>query len=118
VIDSTHPLARRPRLRLADLDGLDLVVPPPQRPHRRALERALLDAGVSWQPTAEVDGWDLLIHFAALGIGATIVNGCAQVPDGLTATPVSDLPTVRYWAAWRRQRHPQPPDILDHLQQR
>jgi LysR family transcriptional regulator, low CO2-responsive transcriptional regulator len=118
VIDSTHPLARRDRLRLADLGGLDLVVPPPDRPHRKSLERALLDAGVTWQPAAEADGWDLLVHFAALGIGATIVNGCVQVPDGLAAVPVTDLPTVRYWAAWRRQRHAQRPDILDHLQPR
>jgi LysR family transcriptional regulator, low CO2-responsive transcriptional regulator len=118
MIDSTHPLARRDRLHLADLGGLDLVVPPSDRPHRKALERALLDAGVTWQPAAEADGWDLLVHFAALGIGATVVNGCVQVPDGLAAVPVTDLPTVRYWAAWRRQRHAQRPDILDHLQPR
>jgi DNA-binding transcriptional LysR family regulator len=118
VIDSTHPLARRKRLRLADLGGLDLVVPPPDRPHRKALERALLDAGVTWQPAAEADGWDLLVHFAALGIGATVVNGCVQVPDGMSAIPVTDLATVRYWAAWRRQRHVHRPDILDHLRQR
>jgi hypothetical protein len=110
VIDSAHQLAGRARLRLPDLAGLDLVVPPPERAHRKALERALLDADVAWQPAAEADGWDLLIHFTALGIGATIVNGCVQVPDGLTAVPVIDLPVVRYWMAWRR--HTRPPDIL------
>jgi DNA-binding transcriptional LysR family regulator len=115
VIDAKHPLARRARLRLADLGGLDLVVPPPDRPHRRALERALLDAGASWQPAAEADGWDLLVHLAGLGIGATVVNGCVPVPDGLTAVPVTDLPAVRYWAVWRRRRHAEPRDILRHL---
>jgi LysR family transcriptional regulator, low CO2-responsive transcriptional regulator len=40
------------------------------------------------------------------------------IADGLAAVPVTDLPTVRYWAAWRRQRHAQRPDILDHLQPR
>jgi DNA-binding transcriptional LysR family regulator len=115
VIDSGHPLAGRERLRLTDLDGLDLVVPLPDRPHRRALERAFLEAGVDWRPVAEADGWDLLVHFAKLGIGATIVNGCVPVPEGLTAVPVTDLPAVRYWAVWRGQGEAGPPDVLRHF---
>jgi LysR family transcriptional regulator, low CO2-responsive transcriptional regulator len=106
VIGDDHPLAARKRLRLGDLAGLDLVVPPAHRPHRRSLERALLGAGVQWQPVAESDGWDLLVHFASLGIGATVVNGCVGLPSGLTGIPISDLPRVRYWAAWRKQRQP------------
>jgi DNA-binding transcriptional LysR family regulator len=115
VIDDAHRLARRARLRLRDLDGLDLIVPPQDRPHRRALERTLLDAGVSWRPVAEADGWDLLVHFAVLGVGATIVNGCVPVPAGLTGIPITDLPAVRYWAAWRPYHDAEPPELLRHL---
>jgi DNA-binding transcriptional LysR family regulator len=115
IIAQAHPLARRERLRLADLDGLDLVVPPIDRPHRRALERGLADAGVTCHPVAEADGWDLLVHFAALGIGATVVNGCVPAPDGMAAVPVTDLPVVRYWAAWRRHRREGRPAIVEHL---
>ena len=115
MVEDGHRLAGREDLRLRDLDGLDLVVPPSGRAHRRALERALLDAGVTWQPAAEADGWDLLVHFAGLGIGATIVNGCVQAPPGLTAVPVTDLPAVRYWAIWRPQRHAHVGDLLTHL---
>ena len=104
MISDNHPLARQDHLALADLAGLELVVPPSGRPHRRALERALLDAGVPWQVAAEADGWDLLVHFASLGIGATIVNGCITPPAGLTAKPVTGLAAVRYWATWRPQR--------------
>lgn len=104
MISSPHPLAAKDQVSLPDLAGLDLVVPPPGRPHRRALERALLDAGVPWQVAAEADGWDLLVHFASLGIGATIVNGCVPAPAGLAATPITGLPAVRYWATWRPQR--------------
>lgn len=118
VVDSGHPLAGRTRLRLRDLAGLDLVVPPAGRPHRRALERALLSAGVRWQPVAEADGWDLLVHFAGLGIAAAVVNGCVPVPGGMAGIPIADLPAVRYWAAWRPQRHPQPPDLVRHLENR
>ena len=115
VVAATHPLAARATVRVRDLAGLDLLVPPPERPHRRSLDRALADAGVAWRPVAEVDGWDLLVHFAALGLGATVVNGCVPVPDGLAAVPVTDLPAVRYWAAWRKHRHADPPPFVNLL---
>jgi DNA-binding transcriptional LysR family regulator len=115
VIGDGHPLARRDQVALPDLAGLDLVVPPPGRPHRQALERALLDAGVPWQVAAEADGWDLLVHFADLGLGAAIVNGCVLPPAGLAVIPVSGLPAVRYWAAWRPQRETRISDLLAAL---
>lgn len=115
VVPAGHRLAARAEVRLADLDGLRFVVPPPGRPHRAALERALLDAGVTWSAAAEVDGWDLLVQFAALGLGATVVNGCVGLPDGLVAIPVADLPRVRYWLAWRAEREPLVDDVLATL---
>jgi DNA-binding transcriptional LysR family regulator len=115
MIDRRHPLAGRARVALTDLDGLDLVVPPAGRPHRKALDRALLDAGVGWRPAAEVDGWDLLVHFATMGIGACVVNGCVPAPAELAATPIADLPTVRYWAVWRAQRRSIVADALAEL---
>lgn len=115
MIDAAHRLAGRDRVSLPDLAGLDLVVPPPGPPHRRALDRALLDAGVRWQPTAEADGWDLLVHLASLGIGAAIVNGCVVPPPGLTAIEITGLPAVRYWAAWRAQRQAHVSDLLARL---
>jgi DNA-binding transcriptional LysR family regulator len=104
VVPGDHRLARRGSARLADLEGLDLVVPPIGRVHRRNLEHALRDGGVSWRVGAEVDGWDLLLHFVSLGMGAAVVNGCVEPPAGLVSLPVTDLPPVRYWAAWRPHR--------------
>jgi DNA-binding transcriptional LysR family regulator len=104
MVSQEHALAGRGQAGLADLAGLDLVVPPAGRPHRRSLERALADAGVPWQAAAEADGWDLLVHLASLGVGATVVNGCVPPPGGMVAIPVRGLPAVRYWAAWRPQR--------------
>jgi DNA-binding transcriptional LysR family regulator len=104
MVDAGHELAGRASVTLGDLAGMSLVVPPAGRPHRRSLERALLDAGVPWAAAAEADGWDLLVHLSSLGIGATVVNGCVPAPPGMTAVPVTGLPPVRYWAAWRPQR--------------
>lgn len=115
VVADDHPLADRRQVAIGDLSGLSLVVPPPGRPHRRALERALTDAGAIWQVAAEADGWDLLVHFAGLGIGATIVNGCVALPTGLTAIPVTSLPAISYWAAWRPERHDRVARLLDLL---
>jgi len=115
VVPTRHPLAQRSRVRLSDLAGLDLLVPPAGRPHRRALDQALAGAGVDWRVAAEVDGWDLLVHFAALGLGATVVNGCVAVPSRLRTIPISDLPAVRYWAAWRPQRTTALAAVLGHL---
>ena len=115
MIDREHPLAGRSQVALADLDGLELVVPPAGRPHRGSLDRALLDAGVAWRPVAEADGWDLQVHFTAMGIGACVVNGCVPAPDELAAVPITDLPAVHYWAVWRAQRRPVVADLLAEL---
>ncbi len=104
VVAARHRLAARNEVTLSDLDGLDLVLPPTGRPHRAALDRELARVGASCAVAAEVDGWDLLVHFAALGLGATVVNGCVQVPARLKAVPITDLPAVTYWAAWRTER--------------
>jgi DNA-binding transcriptional LysR family regulator len=104
VVPRQHRLGKARAIRLTDLDGLDLVLPPRGRPHRESLETALRAATVKWQVTAEVDGWDLLVHFVRLGLGATVVNGCVPAPEGLVAIPVSDLPRVSYWATWRSPR--------------
>jgi hypothetical protein len=115
MVPTRHPLARRRQVRLADLDGQSLVVPPSGRAHRRTLERALLDADVAWRVAAEVDGWDLQAHLTALGVGATVVNVCVRPPKGVAAVPIADLPPVRYWAACRRPRLPMVADVLSQL---
>ncbi len=92
VVPRSHPLARKRSVGLAALEGLALVVPPVGRPHRAMISRALQAAGVSWTVAAEANGWGLILHFAALGIGAAIVNGFCRIPSGLVARPLRGLP--------------------------
>lgn len=57
------------------------------------------------------------MHMSDLGIGATIVNGCVQLPAGLRAVPIRGLPKIRYWATWRPQRQALVRDFLDLVRQ-
>jgi LysR family transcriptional regulator, low CO2-responsive transcriptional regulator len=101
ILPAAHPLARRRRLRLRDLAGAALVVPPPHRPHRIALERALRAAGVEWSVAVEAEGWPLTLHFVSLGLGLAVVNGCVTPTAGLVSRPVADLPDIPYYAFHR-----------------
>lgn len=96
LVPDGHRLARHRSVTLAGLAGASLVIPPQHRPHRVLLERALGAAGVDWTVAVEAEGWPLITHFVALGVGLAIVNGCVPAPPGLVARPVTDLPPVAY----------------------
>jgi DNA-binding transcriptional LysR family regulator len=104
LLPRRHPLARKRSLRLHDLDGERLIVPPPGAPHRETIARALEAAGVTWQLAVEAQGWDLFAHFTRLGLGIAIVNAFPHAPAGVYARPLRDLPSVTY----RLLRRPQP----------
>jgi hypothetical protein len=37
-----------------------------------------------------------MLHFARLGVGLAIVNGCCCVPRGLVTRPLPELPKIHY----------------------
>jgi DNA-binding transcriptional LysR family regulator len=92
-----HPLARRRRIGLTDLQGARLVVPPDGRPLRSIVAAALLSAGVRWEVAVEAVGWPLTLHFVQLGAGLAIVNAICRLPPGVVARPVPALPSTHYW---------------------
>ncbi len=102
AVPAAHPLARRRSIKLRDLEGARLVVPPPGRPHRAAITAALLAAGVAWEPAVEASGWEPMLHFVALGVGIAIVNACCRLPRGLVARPLPELPRRSYSVIRRR----------------
>ena len=106
VVPAAHPLARRRSVRLRDLEGARLIVPPEGRPHRAAITSALLAAGVTWEPAVEASGWEPMLHFVALGVGLSIVNACCRLPRGLTARPLAELPRRTYSVIRRRDAAP------------
>jgi DNA-binding transcriptional LysR family regulator len=59
-------------------------------------------ADVPWTVAAEIEGWPLTVHYAALGVGLAVVTGCVTPAPGLVARRVTDLPHVTYHAVHRR----------------
>jgi DNA-binding transcriptional LysR family regulator len=120
VMPQDHPLARRRSLTVRDLAGAVLVVPPPDRPHRITLERALLGAEVSWSIAVEAEGWPLILRFVALGAGLAVVNGCVEPPPELVSRPITDLPAVPYYAVHRpgALADPRVNELLDTIRTR
>ncbi len=96
VIRRGHPLARKRQLRLRDLAGQRLILPPAGRPHREQVVRALASAGVSVELAVEATGWELMLHFAELGVGLSVVNDICRIPRTLVAKPLPELPSLRY----------------------
>ena len=107
VVPDGHRLAGRAQVRLKDLEDEALIVAPQGRPHRTMLNQLLMAAGVSWRVAVEAEGWELMLHFARLGVGLAVVNGCCHIPEGLTARPLRELPVIGYHVVHR-------PGGLDH----
>lgn len=93
-----HVLTAKERLSPKDLKGETFVLPPKGKPHRQALDAVLGNPMVS----VEALGWELMLHFSALGMGLTIVNGCCVLPTGLVGRPFMALSPVRYVLCHRK----------------
>jgi DNA-binding transcriptional LysR family regulator len=96
AIPSGHRLAHRSRLKLKDLSGERLVVPPPGRPHRQMLGAMLQSDRVEWEVAMEANGWELMLSFVAMGVGLAVVNACCRMPKGVVAVPIPELPSLHY----------------------
>lgn len=96
VLPNWHALALAPSLKLEQLEGCRLIVPPPERPQRQMLAAHFRRLGVSWEVAVEANGWELQLHFVKLGLGWAIVNSFCPIPEGFAAVPLPQLPPVDY----------------------
>lgn len=102
IVPRGHFLTKKKKIRLSDLEGQSLILPPNNRPHRMAINQALLSKDVDWEIAIEANGWELMIHFVALGMGLTIVNSCCRISNKLVAIPIHDLPKQHYYIIKRK----------------
>ena len=105
VVSTRHRLARRKSLRLKDLDGLPLICPTPPSRLRDTIAGWLGAAGFEFNPALGTSGWELMMHFASLDLGAAVVNGCCRPPRCTVAIPLKDLPPTRYYLVSHRSEY-------------
>jgi DNA-binding transcriptional LysR family regulator len=101
AIPKQHPLSARRNIRLRDLNGAALIVPPPGRPHRVMLSQMLQSAQVDWTVAVEASGWEVMLHLVRLGMGLAVVNACCRIPSGVVTRSVPDLPSLQYFVFCR-----------------
>jgi len=117
AVSATSPLATSARLRLRDLANVRLVLPTPERPHRRFVDEALRAEGLTATVAVEANGWELALRFVELGVGASIVSGFCRPPPGVVLRPLVDLPAKTYHLLRRDDgdRHPARQQLRQHL---
>jgi LysR family transcriptional regulator, low CO2-responsive transcriptional regulator len=97
VLRRDHALAKKKGLCIRDLADSSLIVPPAGSPFREVLATYFQQHKVDWSVALEANGWELMMHFAGLGLGLAIVNGCCEVPRGCVAIPIPELPPANYY---------------------
>ncbi len=111
VVPRDHELATRGAVRLADLDGLELLLPASGTTFRQELDDAARDASVRLVARAEVDGLRLVASLTARGLGPSILPAttAAEGLDGFARLTVGGLPRRRVGAVTRRRWRPSAP---------
>jgi DNA-binding transcriptional LysR family regulator len=104
-----HPLAARRRVRVADLDGLSLVMFREGYDLRSVTLDACRDAGVSPHLVSQGGEMDGVLAFVAAGLGAAVVPAIAMPSDGsLIAVPFTRPGLSRTVALAHRNDRPLP----------
>lgn len=91
IVHDGHPLANRNTIELAELEGQETILRPPDSTTRQAFERALREKGVSIRPIMEINSREAVREAVARGIGMGIVSESEYAPhENLRALKVSD----------------------------
>lgn len=104
-LDSSHPLAFKKSVEVADLDGVELIVPPKGIPFRDLLDTYAKRSQITFVAAAEVDGVRLLASLAYDGFAPAIIPATA-VPhyrSDFSVVPVSDLPNRKIGISKRKR---------------
>lgn len=80
VAPNDHPLASKDRIRVQDLAGVPLILPPRGTSFRSELDHAAGVVGVRLIPRAEIDGVRLITSLAFDGVAPALVPSTAVLP--------------------------------------
>jgi len=112
ALPARHPLTTRRHLRVRDLGGLPLILPPLGRPHRTMVAQAMQSADIECEPALEASGWELMLRFVQLGFGVAVVNSCCRLPSGIVGRALPELPSVQYHVFHSRKTLSRPAEAL------
>ena len=109
IAPAGHALARRRRLKLADLVGEPLLARESGSGTRAAAEQAFAAQGVHWPPRMALGSNEAIKHAVRAGMGLAVLSRhtLAQDPasDGLAVLSVVGFPLRRQWhLVWRKDR--------------
>lgn len=99
VVPRAHRLASKRSVKLRDLEGETLILPPAGGAQRIALDAALSEVTV--HVAAAVRGWDVVLQLVQAGVGLGIVNDTCALPKPLVGRVLRELPTITYRAFTR-----------------
>src|SRR4030095_15926542 len=109
VLPARHPLAKKPRVRLADLKSLFFVAMSEQtHPGSRDWLSSLChSAGFTPRILQDVELESGLMTFVAEGLGVTLAREqIKNLPHpGVVFRPLATAAKAEYWIAWHRETH-------------
>jgi LysR family transcriptional regulator, low CO2-responsive transcriptional regulator len=125
IAPAGHALARRRRLKLADLVGEPLLAREAGSGTRAAAEEAFAAQGVSWPPRMALGSNEAVKHAVRAGLGLAVLSRHTLAQDlageGLALLSVAGFPLRRQWhLVWRKDRALSLParTLLDDLRAR
>ena len=96
-VNRRHRFARRPSIRIAELEGEPLILREVGSTTRKALEDALARAGVAPRVAMEIGSREAIREAVIMGVGIGAVSEKEYIPDPmLRAIPVSDAQMFTY----------------------
>ena len=106
VVPSDHPFAAYKQVALADLDGMELLMPARGTQYRQELDESARRAGVTLVARAELDGLRLIASLTLRGYGPAILpaTGAAGERPDYIGLPVLGLSRRRVGTVLRRGR--------------
>lgn len=107
LLPDTHPLARRPAVKLNDLANEDFILGRTKfwRPYRELIDRLCLFSGYIPNVVHEPYNTDGILGLVAAGLGITIypARDVRLNPRGVISKPISDInEEINIIAAWRK----------------
>ena len=107
-----HPLAAEPDPGLADIAAHELILPPRRQVTLRLVDQVFQRSRVPYHVALEVDGWEVIKQYVAMGMGISIVSSvCINEADAdaLEVRPLRGLFPARSYGVIMRKGKLLPP---------